>query len=114
MIAVTRIRLKHVWLIVPALIRFRRLYAGAQADPGSVRGQVAVAGPRTLVNLSVWRSRWAMLRWSGRRGHVDAVRWTYGQAAEVWSTEWELSSVSPSTNRWHSELLLEAYSIRLP
>lgn len=105
-LATTRLRLRHAWLLIPALVKFRRLYREAGAHPGFMRGQVGIVDPWTLMNLSIWRSRWDMLQWSGSDGHVKAVRWTYERAAEVWSAEWELRRVSESACCWSGELQL--------
>lgn len=111
-IAVTRLCFRHTWLLIPAVIMFRRLYAAAQRDPAFLRGQVGVADPWTLVNISLWRSRWAMLQWSGHPDHVDAVRWTYTRTTEVWSADWDLNQVSASACQWHGRFALDESSTR--
>lgn len=107
---VTRMRLRHLWALVPALLRFHRLSREARSAPGFIRGQVCVADPWTIINISIWRSRWAMLRWSGRAAHVDAVRWTYGRVGEIWSADWHLNAVSASAHAWYGALPVDLYS----
>lgn len=107
-LAVTRMRFKRVWALVPALMRFRRLYAEARTTPGFIRGHASVVNPWTVVNLSIWSSRRAMLQWSGRDMHVHAVRWTYTRVAEVWSADWRLNEVSQSASTWSENLLLSS------
>lgn len=105
-VAMTRIRVRHVWLLIPALAMFWRLYREAHTTPGFIRGQVSLANLWTLTNFSIWHNRRAMLRWSGSNGHVSAVRWTYKHAVEVWSSEWELHRVSSSAHGWDGDLIL--------
>lgn len=111
-IAVSRLRFKHIWYTFPAWIRFRRLYRDIAGHPGFVRGQVSVADPWTVVNISVWEGRRAMLEWSGLPGHIDAVRWTYGRTREVWSADWSLNRVSRSASRWEGDWPLRGTGFR--
>lgn len=105
-VVVTRLRVKHLWSLVPAFMKFRHLYGRAVSYPGFIRGHISIVDPWTLMNVSIWRSRWDMLQWSGNDEHVNAVRWTYQQAEEVWSADFQLRHVSKSAYRWDGNLLL--------
>lgn len=99
-VAITRIRFRRSWDALSAIRRFYGLYRGARAEAGFLRGQVAVAGPYTLVNVSLWRDVRSMLLWSGGQQHVEAVQWTYGRTAEVWSGYFVLLHQSSSAVVW--------------
>ena len=109
-IAITRIQLKRAWFLIPALTKYRRLYREAAGDPGFLRGQICIADWRTAVNVSVWQDELSMLRWSGTSVHIDAVRWTYSVASEVWSAVCRLHYASPSARSWSGLLQLAAAS----
>lgn len=109
-VALSRLRFKSAVTMIQAYFRFRALRESATRAPGFVRGSLIIAGPTTLMNTSVWSTRWAMLRWSGGRNHVRAVQWTYGRTVEVWSTYWLLLHASPSAERWDGPVRLEPAS----
>lgn len=98
--AITRMKFKHFWWALLAWIEFRRLYQRARHHPGFIRGQAALADPRTIINVSIWRSDRDMRNWSGNEEHVRAVRWTYGRVREVWSAEWHHAHSSGSARNW--------------
>jgi len=100
-------------MLLSALLRFRSLYRHAQSYPGFIRGQVSLAGPRTIMNVSLWRSRKQMLAWSGTDPHVVAVRLSQRQTLEVWSVDARLSAVSAYSHRWSGELVLGSLSTTL-
>lgn len=100
-LALTRIRFKHAWHLPVALLKFHNQYAVARRKSGLVRGHVSVVDFRTIVNVSIWSDRWAMLQWSATDAHIDAVRWTYQRADEVWSADWTFSRLSRSANTWN-------------
>lgn len=104
MVAVTRMRMRHWWDTLLAIRRFRALYRRLDGSEGFLRGTAAPAGPWTIVNVSVWADRNAMLRWSGRVEHVRAVHWTYARVREIWSAESQLSRVSLSASSWDGSL----------
>lgn len=112
-IAVSRLQFRWPWLILPALVRFRSLYARARLDAGFVRGQVSLAGPRTLVNVSVWKDRRQMLAWSGTAGHVVAVRWSQRHTLEVWSADACVTAVSTYSHAWSGEVVIGPLSTTL-
>ncbi len=105
-VATTRIKLRHWWYLVCALSMMHRLYIRAGHFPGFLRGQVSVADPWTIINVSVWLSLRAMFDWSGTEDHVKAVRWTYSHASETWSAQSRLLHVSPSGHRWGGDVRL--------
>ena len=107
-LAFTRIRFRHWWLMPVALVRFRRLYASAssRSETALLRGAVAIENPWTLVNASLWRDKRSLLLWSGRHQHVVAVRWTYKRAAETWSSLNTVEDLSESAQTWHGILEL--------
>ena len=82
----------------------RQRERGAPTIPehaGLIRGEVAVAGPTVLTNVSLWRSKRQMLLWSGNDDHVRTVQWTYARTIEVWSAFWTLDASSPSAGAWN-------------
>lgn len=103
-VAVTRVVFHSPMTAFTALRRFRRLYRQGRATPGLLRGQVALAGPRTLLNVSLWASPREMLLWSGTPEHVAAVQWTYGRTVEVWSGFAPFVQRSPSAKLWDGQL----------
>lgn len=106
-IAVTRVRFRScIWTVV-AWLRFGRLYRKLTPASGFIGGHISVVDPLTLLNVSIWRERRAMLLWSGRTEHVRAVQWTYGKTTEVWSADWHRPRLSPSAQVWNGRALLE-------
>lgn len=105
-VAITRIQFRRPWDTLAALKAFRRLYKGASAAPGFIRGSVSLAGPTVVINLSLWQNVRDMLLWSGRSEHVDAVHWTSGRISEAWSAYWTLVYQSRSANTWSGKVLL--------
>jgi hypothetical protein len=103
---VTRLRFRNPWDMLGALRRFRRLYAGTHPGDGLIRGELSLGVPWTIVNVSIWTNRRAMLLWSGTDAHVAVVRWTYGRVAEVWSADWYLRHQSPSALTWNGNVPL--------
>lgn len=100
-VTITRMRFVHFWHLPLALWRFHKLQASARRFPGLLRTAATIAGPWTLVNISIWTDRQAMLTWSGHRvAHVDAVRWTYGRTREVWAAECDLRTVRSNSAIW--------------
>jgi hypothetical protein len=104
-LALTRIRFRSPITLLPAWFRFRQLYR-ARNITGLIRGTVSIVDVRTIVNVSIWRSRWEMLIWSGCDEHVAAVHWTYRRVAEVWSADWKLAHQSESAQHWSGGLRL--------
>ncbi|MDQ6876184.1 MAG: DUF4188 domain-containing protein, partial [Candidatus Dormibacteraeota bacterium] len=103
-LATTRIRFRDPWSCLRAWLQFRKMYRELREEPDFVRGSLSIVGPSTLMNVSLWKSRRAMLLWSGTRPHVQAVQWTYPRVSEVWSADWSLRHISPSASRWDGPL----------
>lgn len=101
-LSLTRIRFRHWWFMALAAVRFRRLYGDplARAERGLLRGVIAIEGPSTLLNVSIWQDERTMLLWSGNNRHVDEVRWSYSRVAEAWSALFDLRGVSRSAHSW--------------
>ena len=97
----TRMRLRHVWDLWPAVRRFRELYRHAQRDPAFIRGHWSLADPWTVFNYSIWANRRAMVLWSGATGHTEYVRWAHRHCQELWSSEWQLTALSRGARNWH-------------
>lgn len=98
----SRFRLKSVVLLPFALRDFASLSQSASEAAGYLRGTFGVAGVRTIINLSIWRSREQMLQWTGSRKHVDAVRRMYRWSAESWSAEAIEPAISRSATTWNA------------
>ena len=96
----TRFRLRSPLLLPLALLRFRSVGRAARAAPGFVRGSVSVAGPRVIINVSVWRSREEMLWWVGLQPHLTAARQMYRWIDQCWSAEARDPLVSQSAGVW--------------
>jgi hypothetical protein len=102
--SISRLVFKSFWNAPIAIWQFHRLYRLAQAHPGFLRGCVALAGPRSVINISIWRSERDMKNWLlANPAHLDSVRWAHHRRREVWSAFWDLSSNSPSARHWDGE-----------
>lgn len=108
-LAITRIRFKHAWMMFIAVRKFRRLYSRSSLYPGFIRGEVGIADPWTLVNVSLWRNQSTMFQWTGNIEHVHGIRWTYQRATEVWSSYAVLQKVSRSAHRWSGKVMIAAH-----
>lgn len=97
----TRLRFRHWWDTVRALRAFREMHREARADPDLLRGQIWIADPWTLLNVSIWHTRERMLLWSGNTAHTNFVRWSHRTCAELWSTEWTISATSRAARFWN-------------
>lgn len=100
LVAVTRLRFRSPITALLAWWMFRRLYANARESPSFLRGQVALAGATTLMNVSLWRDLRGMLLWTGRSEHVTAVQWTYSRVTQSWSSYFVLLHASSSAREW--------------
>lgn len=107
-LALTRIRFRHALQMFVAWRAFRSMYRDARRVRGLMRGDVAIVGPRTLVNVSVWKDRASMLAWTGSSAHVRAVQSTYGRTVELWSTEWVIVSQRKSATSWQGMFVVGA------
>lgn len=105
-LAATRLRFRRPWQMLMTAVAFWRLYRKARLAPGFIRGDVGMIDLHTLLNVSVWRDRESMLAWSGSAPHVHAVQSTYGQMAEVWSTEWAFFSQRGTAEEWTGRVSL--------
>jgi hypothetical protein len=90
--------------------RFHKLHESASAQASFVRGDVTIAGPRTLINFSLWRDVRGMLLWTGTHEHVRAVQWTYSRTTEKWSAYFSLVHASRSASEWRGRILDAPYS----
>ncbi len=106
-IACTRLRFTHWWIMLIALVRFHALYrrTTARSDAGPLRGAVAVENPWTLLNISVWQDTRTLLLWSGGDEHVAQVRWTYVRTTEVWSALGMIGDIRASARSWHGDFM---------
>ncbi len=104
-VAITRIAFKNVAATIVAYLKFLKLYRNARGEDGFVRGEVALVGPRTLLNVSIWRSRRSMLLWSGNSAHVAAVHRAQRRTREQWSTYWQLAHASESADKWDGRIV---------
>lgn len=108
-LSLTRIRFRNPIGTLRAWFRFHRLYQRAGGNKALLRSCVAVEDLHTLVNISIWQSRWDMLMWSGHDEHVEAVRWTYRRVTEVWSADWRLAHQSESAQNWRGAVTLAQF-----
>jgi heme-degrading monooxygenase HmoA len=92
--------LRSPHLLPVAILRFYLLRRSARKAKGYIHGAICVADVRTLINISLWRSRQEMLAWTGRREHVDAVRAMYRWSRATWSAEAIEPRISPSAATW--------------
>lgn len=98
--AVTRLRFRSPITAFRAWRMFHRLYANARASPSFLRGEIALTGTTTLINVSIWRDLRGMLLWTGTPEHVAAVHWTYPRATQSWSSYFVLLHASSSARDW--------------
>lgn len=90
----TRMRLRHWWLLLPSYIRYYRIRRRSRQEFGLLRIAFAVESPHTFYTISLWRDESVVPVWNVPE-HVDAVHWTFKNAEEICSTEWRLSGISP-------------------
>lgn len=96
----TRMRLRHFWLMPIAYLYFRRISRACPImAPGLLRYAFAVESPWTYHTISVWRDSTSVHSFGNIPEHVRAARWTFRNAEEIWSTEWSLSGIS-TRNSW--------------
>lgn len=88
----TRVRLRHWWLMLPCIVMFRR-FQGQHID-GLEHAAFAVESPWVFFTVTVWQHERAMLHFGNHRGHSQTVRWTFRQAREIWSAKWDLAEAS--------------------
>lgn len=97
----TRMRLRHWWLLVPSYLHYRRVERQSRSTAGLLRFAFTVELPRTFFSISLWRDESAIPVWDAP-DHVGAVRWALLHTDEIWSTEWRLHRAS-SRARWNGE-----------
>jgi hypothetical protein len=98
----TRFRFVHSWDVFRAYREFRRIRATAEQTPGYLHSAFLVENAHACMSLSVWERAEAIPHFGTiSRDHVRAGTWAFGRLArtpgggrELWSTRWQLSTVS--------------------
>lgn len=91
----TRMRLRHCWLLPVALVHYRRISRNSPvAGPGLIRFSLAVESPWTFHSISIWKDAEAIHAFGNIHEHVYAVRWALQHCSEIWSAEWMLAGLS--------------------
>jgi hypothetical protein len=99
----TRMRFRNPVAAAQAYVRHRKLKSLARsATPGLLHSAFLVAGPRTVVTLSVWTSRASIEQFQASCAfvHGPAARFAFFNADERWSASAEHVTISPSANQW--------------
>ncbi len=99
---VTRFRLKRPWYLIATYLDYRRVLADARGTPGLLRSAFLIENLHTCFSLSIWESPANIPRFGTNvPSHIPAARRLFGRsklgglgAAEVWSTKWNLRTVS--------------------
>jgi len=104
----TRCRLRHGWDLIFVYRDFHRVLRQLKSAgiPGFLGAAFLIENLHTVYFLSFWDSLLTIARFgSAVPAHVDAVRRIFRRAArtpdgqpEVWSTQWELHTVSNNLN----------------
>ncbi|GBD08836.1 hypothetical protein HRbin22_01078 [Candidatus Thermoflexus japonica] len=104
----TRCRLRHAWDIIFVYRDFRQVFRQLKSTgiPGFLGAVFLIENLHTVYFLSFWDSLLTIARFgSAVPAHVEAVRQIFRRAArtpdgqpEVWSTQWELHTVSNNLN----------------
>ena len=103
----TRFRLRSVLHLLPTYLGYRRVRKAAAATPGLLHTAFLVSDSRTCYSFSIWASPDAIPRFGTNvPQHVEEARRAFGRLAmsgpggpELWSTKWQLRSVSNNL-RW--------------
>lgn len=94
----TRVELRSALLLPLAVWAFRRVQQSLRNAPHLIHSSLLVEGPRCLVTCSIWTEPRALEAVARSHRHVDVVRATYNRwSRTVWSTQWHLTRVSPSS-----------------
>lgn len=103
----TRMRLRHCWDLPLAYLKFRRVARHCPAlAPGLMRYAFTVESPWTFHTISIWRDTDTIHLFGNLPEHVDAARWTFHHAEEIWSAEFSLSGLSTRT-RWGTRIFAD-------
>lgn len=99
---VTRIefkRLREYWYGLLLFYRLRRI--GMVRIPGVLMSTVSRhRRERRLIFVSVWPSQYELLAFTSLEEHVQAVRWSLGVGATVWSGVFQLLGQSSTSTDW--------------
>lgn len=105
---VTRFGLRSVRYLLPTYLDYRRVLKQAKTvqTPGLLQAAFLIENPTTCYSLSIWAS-WEAIPHFGTNvsHHVEAARKIFGRVPfdpekgpEIWSTKFQLSSVSNNLN----------------
>ena len=105
---VTRFGLRSARHLLPTYLDYRRVVTAARMSntPGLLRSAFLVENPTTCYSVSIWESREAIPRFgTSVPVHVEAARRVFGRVLfdksrgpEIWSTKWQLASVTNNLN----------------
>ena len=100
----TRFRLRSVRHLLASYLDYRRVMRQAKSSPGLLRSEFLIGGLKTFYTLSIW-SEYDAISYFASPYHVTAgnkvmsrLLW-FGNRPELWSTKWQLVSVSNNL-RW--------------
>lgn len=101
---ITRFGLRNVIQLIATYLDYRRLKRDIELSPdsGLIRSAFLVENLRTCYSLSIWQDRKAIARFGSQiPRHVDAARRVLNRLdngtdgrPQLWSTKWQLISVS--------------------
>ena len=102
----TRFGLRHPFFLLLTYLDYRRTLKQARQTPGLLRAAFLIENLTTCYSLSIW-SRWDDIPYFGTHVpyHVDVARRVFGRVSmsnrggpEIWSTKWQLTSISNNLN----------------
>ncbi len=104
----TRFGLRSARHLIPTYLEYRRIMreVAQTRTPGLLRSAFLIEPPRTCFSLSIWAGEDAIPHFGTNViSHVDAGNAVFGRLAfaedggpEIWSTRWQLTSVSNNLN----------------
>ena len=105
---VTRFGLRSARHLIPTYLEYRRIMreVAQTRTPGLLRSAFLIEPPRTCFSLSIWAGEEAIPHFGTNViSHVEAGNAVFGRLAvaedgepEIWSTRWQLTSVSNNLN----------------
>lgn len=112
---ITRFRLRSLFSAFRTMRDYSRVQKKARSSAGLLHSALLFEGPRTMYTISLWEGLDAIPRFGfDIPEHVPAVRRVFSRARyrsgfgpEIWSTKWNLMSVSNNL-RWEGFDLLSA------
>lgn len=103
---ITRFGLRSARYLLPTYHDYRRVMKKAAQTPGLLRSAFLIENPTTCYSVSIWASRDVIPHFGTNvPSHVAVARRVFGRVLfregrgpEIWSTKWQLATVSNNLN----------------